>query len=439
MANTQRYYRIRGGTKLEGTVKISGAKNAISKQLVASLLTDEPCIFTNVPRIGEIDMVLKLLSSLGSTFKWLDEQTLEIQTPEIINTEIGPEYGGYNRIPILLLGPLLHRAGTATVPVPGGCRIGSRPVDFHISALQAMGAQIFSSAEYHAETTRKLHGADITLDYPSVGATESIIMAAALADGTTTIINAAIEPEIMDTIAFLQKMDVKIRVCGDRRKIEIKGVEKLHGTRHHTIGDRIEAVSFAIAAIASSGQVLIEGAYAEFLPAFLHAIKKIGGSFRAEENGIVFFKETHTFRPIHIETGVYPGFATDWQQPFAVMLTQAEGISVIHETVYEKRFDYVETLNSMGADIHLMQACLGKPCRFLNKYYSHSCLINGPTKLRGRDIVMPDLRAGFAYIIAALIADGESNIYGVEQIERGYANAVEKLKSIGANIEVMVA
>jgi len=433
---SEKVYSIEGGRPIHGTVSIGGAKNAISKQLIASLLTDQPCTFTNVPRITEIDVLLDMLSDVGTRFEWKDNHTLWVQTPAITTAAVGQKYSGFNRIPILLLAPLLHRAGEVTVPVVGGCRIGARPVNFHIDALAAMGAEIEYGAEKYTARCSRLRGKTIRLPYPSVGATENIIIAGALAQGTTVIHNAAVEPEIIDTILFLQKMGALIQVDVDRRII-IEGVTRLEGATHHTITDRIEAASFAAAAVACDGRVKILNAQQEHMITFLNEIRKVGGGFTVEGDGIVFFRHQPHLSATHIETDVHPGFMTDWQQPFVVLLTQASGVSVIHETVYEDRFGYTRILARMGANIDLAHACLGrKPCRFVDQDHNHSCIVKGPSSLRGQDMVIPDLRAGFANILAALVAEGTSNIRGIRYIERGYAQIAEKLASIGAAIEV---
>ena len=435
MLDGKRYF-IEGGRKLNGVISVAGAKNAISKQLVASLLTEEPCIFTNVPRITEIDVLLEMLAEVGTMWEWRNDQTLVVQTPRITCPVLSQKYSGFNRIPILLLAPLLHRTKTVTVPVVGGCKIGARPVDFHINALQAMGAEIDYAGESYTAKCTGLKGTIIKLPYPSVGATENIIIAATLARGTTVIQNAAVEPEIIDTILFLQKMGALICVDTDRRII-IEGVQKLSGATHHTIIDRIEAASFAAAAVASNGKITIRHAQQEHLITFLNEVYKVGGAFTANNDGITFFRKNGELRATHIETDVHPGFATDWQQPFVVLLTQAHGVSVLHETVYETRFGYTSTLKEMGATIDLATACLGsKPCRFGHLGHLHSCIVKGPTPLKGRPIVIPDLRAGFAYLIAGLIADGVTEISGIKYVERGYAHIPEKLREIGAHIEV---
>lgn len=430
---SERCYKIKGGSKLNGTISVSGAKNAISKQLVASLLTGDSCTFTNVPDIVEIKTVLGMLAEIGAEYSWSDRRLI-IKTSKIANAGISQKFAKYNRIPILFIGPLLHRAGEAEVPIMGGCRIGSRPIDFHIEVLKTLGAEVEVTENSYKVRADRLKGASISLNYPSVGATENAIISSVLAEGTTVISNAAIEPEIIDTILFLQKMGAHIMVDVDRR-IVIEGVKSLRGATHRTLPDRIEVASFAVAAVATDGEIEIENARQEDLVTFLNVLRQVGGGFKVKDSGITFFRE-RALSSVHVETDVHPGFMTDWQQPFVVMLTQASGTSVVHETVYEKRFGYTETLNEMGADIELLNTCLGsKTCRFRDRDYKHSAIVRGPTRLKASRIEIPDLRAGFAHVIAALMAEGTSEIHGIEYLERGYANVPEKLKAIGVSIE----
>jgi UDP-N-acetylglucosamine 1-carboxyvinyltransferase len=430
-------YRVQGGRRLEGDVHVGGAKNAIGKQLIASVLTSEPCTFSNVPRIREIDVVLAMLGGIGMQHEWVDEHTLRVQTPEIRATFVAQEYSGMNRLPILLLAPLHHRAGTATVPMLGGCRIGPRPVDFHVAILSEMGGAVEETKTEYTLTGPQLQGTHVVLPYPSVGATETALLAATLGRGKTVIENAAIEPEIIDTILFLQKMGALITVDVDRRII-IEGVSELHGADHRVITDRIQVASFAAAGIATNGRVTVHGAQQEHMITFLNTIRRAGGAFEAHGDAITFFRGPDGLNGVHIDTDVHPGLMTDWQQPLVVMLTQAKGSSVVHETVYEDRFGYTNALLEMGADVQLSTECLGnKRCRFLHRHHVHSCIVRGPSALHGGRIVMPDLRAGFAYIIAGLVAEGESVISGISYIERGYESVPEKLRAVGADLEVI--
>ena len=430
-------WRITGGSPVSGEVRSAGAKNAVTKELVATLLTDEPCTFTNVPRIGEIDATLPMLAQLGTKYEWVDDHTLTLHTPEITG-QISEEYSGINRIPILFMGPLLNRIGEAEVPLVGGCTIGPRPVDYHVEGLRAMGAEIDISPHRFRATTDRLVGIRHRLPYPSVGATENLILAAVTARGTTVIENAAMEPEVVDLVLFLQKMGANIAVDIDRR-IVIQGVDRLGGATHRVIEDRIEIASYAVAAVATGGEVEVLGARQEHLLTFLNALRLVGGNFEVHDQGIRFWAEG-PLTSHHIETDVHPGFMTDWQQPFVVLLTQADGPSVVHETVYENRFGYTKTLSRMGANISLTSQCLGsRTCRFANRDFSHSAVITGPTPLQPTDLVIPDLRAGFAYVLAALIAEGTSTLHDIGYLKRGYEDIPGKLGALGITVEELDA
>lgn len=425
-------FLVRGGKPLRGEIELAGAKNEATKLLVASLLTDEPCTFERFPRIGDTSITTDLCRAIGSEIR--DEgRALVIATKEIHASHL-PSQSRKNRIPILTLGPLLARTGEAHVPILGGDKIGPRPVDIHVEALRAMGAEIESDENgYHATAPHGLKGANVTFRFPSVGATENTILAAVLAKGRTVIRNAAMEPEIVDLVGMLQKMGAIIEIGVDRT-IYIDGVPKLRGVRHRVIPDRNEAVSFACLAIATGGEVLIKGALQEHLMSFLNAVRRIGAEYEVREDGIVFSR-SNGLRGGELETDTHPGFMTDWQQPFAVLLTAAQGVSVIHETVYEDRFGYARDLNSMGADIKVFSKCLGElPCRFSGQGFEHSAVIHGPTPLRAAKLQVRDLRSGMAHIVAALVAEGESAIEGVEEIDRGYERLDERLAELGADI-----
>ena len=424
---------VKGGRPLFGEVQVAGAKNAASKMFVASLLTAERCIFKSVPAIGELEIVKELLANIGTEID-VAGPTASVATPVIKNNRV-TQLSRKNRIPILALGPLLARTGEAEVPVLGGDKIGARPVDIHLDGLKQLGAEITSDENFfYASAPQGLKGATITLRYPSVGATENLILASVLAKGRTTIHNAAVEPEIMDIILLLQKMGAIIGLGSDRT-IFIEGVEKLHGARHRILPDRNEAVSFACLGLASPGnEVKVKYAVQKDLITFLNAVRKIGGEYRIEDDGIVFYR-TKDLIANELETDTHPGFMTDWQQPFLILLTQANGTSVIHETVYDDRFGYTAELNAMGANITVFSKCLGElVCRFNGQGHPHSAVVSGPTPLRGTTLKVRDLRAGMAHLIAALIADGETIIDGIEEIDRGYADLDERLINLGANI-----
>ena len=425
-------YKITGGKPVNGKIKCFGAKNFATKAIVASLLSEEKTILYNVPPIGDVDITLELIKSIGVDFIYnKSEYTLEI-TPSNINVSKVPfPDTGSNRIPILLLGPLLHRFRKAEVPVLGGCKIGARKVDFHLNAIELLGGTIKETDfGYEASSTNGLKGTHINLNYPSVGATESCLLLSVLAEGSTIINNIAMEPEIMELISLLRSMGAIIFTYPER-KIRIEGVKKLNGAKYSILGDRIEGASWACLACATDGEMIVDGLSINNLGNFIPYYQQVGGGYELlNNNSIRFFRKNHLCS-IMIETDVYPGFSTDWQQPFAILLTQANGVSIIHETVYENRFGYLEALNKLGAKSQLSSHCLGSPCRFQNKNFNHSAIITGPTELIATDsIEVPDLRAGLAYVIAASLAKGTTILTGINNIERGYGNIAERLSNI---------
>lgn len=433
--------KIKGGLPLTGSVKAAGAKNAVTKLLVASLLSDKRCIFHNVPNIAEVEVTVDLCREIGSEISWdRSGGTIEIITKELKTSYIPQRFSGSNRIPILMIGALLGRTDEdIIVPTAGGCKIGKRPVDFHITALETLGAQIEyremkKEGAYFARAHQGLKGGIIHLPFPSVGATENAILAAVRARGTTVIKNAANEPEILDLILFLQKLGVTIGIEMDRT-IRVQQTHQFYDVEHVVITDRIEAASLALAGISTQGRVFVEGAQHHHMITFLNSLREVNAGFEVKKEGIEFFYKGPLKGGVHIETGVHPGFMTDWQQPFVVLLTQAQGASVIHETIYENRFGYTETLKQMGGDIELFTQCLGgKECRYAHLNFFHSVVIKGPTPLVAKEILIPDLRAGFAYVLAALIASETSLISGIHYLDRGYENIVQKLSSLGAEI-----
>ncbi len=425
---------ITGGKPLNGRVKIGGAKNAASKMIIASLLTAEQVILHNVPLQKESEIARELVTTLGATSSLVDHSlTLQVAT---IASSSAMSLSRKNRLAILALAPLLHRTGEAFVPSLGGDKIGPRPVNFHIDLLEKMGATIVADADgYHAKAQSGLTGCIFDLPYPSVGATETALFAGVLAKGRTVIKNAAIEPEVVELIMMLQKMGAIIEL-GAGRHIEIVGVAKLHGCEHTVVADRMEAASFACMALATRGEIFCAGAVHRDMVTFLNAVRLLGGDYEVKEDGILF-RGAQQYHGIQIETDTHPGFMTDWQQPFLVAMTQADGTSVIHETVYEERFGYTETLKEMGADITLFDKCLGEvDCRFKDHNYKHSAIIKGPTPLVAATIELLDIRAGLACIIAALVATGTSTLTGFEHLERGYEDLFGKLVSIGADVSM---
>jgi UDP-N-acetylglucosamine 1-carboxyvinyltransferase len=435
MSTSTPSYLIEGGHPLHGKARISGAKNAVTKMVIATLLTDEVCTLRNVPLIGDLDLTVTLCRDMGSEIR-LDDHILSICTRGINCSTVSTEVGGLNRMAILTVGPLLHRCGEADIPMPGGDRIGARPIDFHINGLKSMGAEVVErKGRYYFHTPRGLRGATITLPFPSVMATENFLITASLAKGVTVIENAAMEPEITDLIKLLQKMGAIIEIKIDRR-IVIEGVERLRGASHTLISDRNEAVSLAIAAYLTRGNIYLQGAQQDTLLTFLNTLTKMRLAFEIDDEGIRFIGDDRPPPAIALETDVHPGFMTDWQQPFTILLTQANGMSVVHETIYEDRFGYTSALTGMGAHIGLYTKCLGEiPCRFREKQHVHSCVVRGPTSLHGTTLNIPDIRAGCSYILAALCAHGTSQAFGIDHIERGYEDLHLKLRGLGARIE----
>jgi UDP-N-acetylglucosamine 1-carboxyvinyltransferase len=428
---------IKGGRPLHGDVTIRGAKNSVPKNLVAALLSSERSVLRNVARIKDVDVVTDMIRCLGGQVEEIDPSTLEVFAPNIalMDSEKWAAFAGQSRIPILFCGPLLARLGRAVIPSLGGCSIGPRPVDYHLTALQKFGAVIESDDENGIMlTAKKLRGCKIALEYPSVGATEQVLLTAVLAEGVTELSNAAVEPEIIDLIMLLQKMGAVISVDTDR-VITVVGVSSLHGFSHTALPDRLEAASWACAAAATNGNIFVKGAQQADMTTFLNKFRQFGGAFEVREDGIAFWRSEARLKAVVLETDVHPGFMTDWQQPFVVALTQADGISIVHETVYEDRFGYVSALNDMGAQIQLHAECLGgKRCRFGHRNYLHSAIIAGPRVLTGADVTIPDLRAGFSYVIAALVAEGASTIRNIGLIRRGYEDFYCKLRALGADV-----
>ncbi|SPN73690.1 UDP-N-acetylglucosamine 1-carboxyvinyltransferase,UDP-N-acetylglucosamine 1-carboxyvinyltransferase,5-enolpyruvylshikimate-3-phosphate synthase,UDP-N-acetylglucosamine 1-carboxyvinyltransferase,EPSP synthase (3-phosphoshikimate 1-carboxyvinyltransferase) [Chlamydia serpentis] len=429
-----------GGGELNGEVRISGAKNSATKLLVASMLSDQKCTLRNVPDIGDVSLTVELCESLGAQVIWDKEsEILEIQTPQIQRTKVSPAFSNVNRIPILLLGALLGRCPEGVhVPVLGGDAIGKRTLNFHFEGLKRLGVDVScDSLGYYARAPQGLQGNYIKLPYPSVGATENLILAAIYAKGRTVIRNAALEAEILDLVLFLQKAGADITTDNDRT-IDIFGVDNLSSVDHTILPDKIEAASFGMAAIASGGRVFVRNARQELMIPFLKMLRSIGGGFLVAESGIEFYQQRPLTGGVVLETDVHPGFLTDWQQPFAVLLSQAQGSSVIHETVHENRLGYLYGLQQMGAKCQLFHQCLSaKECRYVAGNFPHSAVIHGATSLKASHLVIPDLRAGFAYVMAALIAEGGySVIENTHLLDRGYTNWVGKLRSLGARIEI---
>jgi UDP-N-acetylglucosamine 1-carboxyvinyltransferase len=428
---------VRGGVPLQGSLRVRGSKNSVPKTMVAALLTSEQCYIDNVSNIRDIDIVGEMLVALGCDVTRTNDH-VEIKATQIFPTALDTvaEFHSRSRIPVLTCAPLLHRTGTALISQPGGCEIGERPVDLHVQILEAFGARVeVTDDAYVLRADTPLSGTTFTLSYPSVGATEQFLLAAVLARGDSELSNAAIEPEIVDLACVLQKMGALVTVLPDR-VIRVSGVDRLHGYRHRSMPDRLEAASWACAALATNGRIEVVGARQADMMTFLNVFRRAGGEFEMTERGIAFYRGSAPLRPLAIETDVHPGFMTDWQAPLVTALTQAEGVSVLHETVYENRLGYTAALNSLGANVQVFRECLGPtPCRFGSRNAEHSAVIVGPTRLHGSELYVPDLRAGFSYFLAAVAAEGWSRIHGASLINRGYEDFVEKLTGLGVEMK----
>ncbi len=430
-------YVIMGGEPIVGTIQNLGAKNFATKAMVASLLASGRTTLTNAPRIGDVMITGEMLQSAGAKLDW-QENCLTIDTHSLSHSTVNVPDSGTNRISILLLSVLLNRLGEAHVPGVGGCNIGQRPVDFHLKAAEMFGATVHIDEKgYHAYRRKSLKACHYILPYPSVGATETCLFLGVLAKGTSIIKNVAIEPEIVSLVTMLNTMGARIKISPNRELI-IQGVDELESTHCHVLGDRIEAASWAALAAATNGQITVKGIEPTTLINFFSPFNAVGGGIRVEDPTTITFFRKRKLQSTLLETDVYPGFATDWQQPFAIMLTQAEGVSVIHETVYENRFGYLKDLAAFGVKSQTEKQCLGSvACRYQGLDYPHSVMITGSTPLKSDDLTLdiPDLRAGLAYLMVAALAEGQTTLTSIEKIERGYGDLPTRLQNLNLKLQ----
>lgn len=432
---------VEGGAPLHGEVEISGAKNVALKVIAAALLTDEEVVIQRMPKISDVNAMLQTISYLGAEVVWEDDHTVKINAQTITKTEIPVELVAQLRASVVFWGPLLARFGEATIPFPGGDKIGKRPIDRFIDSMACLGATVTCQGSICIGEAKTLHGGLVRFEKSTVTGTENIIMLATLAEGQTRIEGAANEPEIDDLINMLNQMGASITRVEDH-VIEVNGVEALHGVQYTIMGDRIEAATFAIAAAVTGGEVTLKQIDAKHMTAFLAKAQSAGVNYKVVGDQIRFGKlqDKTYFDPVNVETSVYPGFMTDWHPPFAVLLTQADGVSVIHETIHSKRFGYVKELKKMGAEIEPFTiedfdpANYGFDVSTEVPLQHHAIRIFGPTKLRSVGVTMEDLRAGATVVLAGLIAEGESTIAGVHHLDRGYESFVERLAALGAKI-----
>jgi UDP-N-acetylglucosamine 1-carboxyvinyltransferase len=410
---------VRGGKALAGKVKVSGAKNAVLPIIAASILAEKgTCVIHDVPALDDVRTICNLLRSLGISLTY-DREVLTIQASRLTSVEASYELVRKMRASFLVMGPLLARQGKARVALPGGCAIGTRPIDQHLKGFEAMGAKIeIGQGFIEASVEGRLKGAKIYLDIPSVGATENIMMAAALAEGTTVIENAAEEPEIVDLANFLNGMGAKIRGAGTG-SIRIEGVESLKGCTHCVIPDRIEAGTFMVAAAITGGDVFIEGAICDHLKSVTAKLREMGVQVDEQENGIRV-RRSGPIKAVDVKTLPYPGFPTDMQSQMMALLLVSEGTSIVTETVFENRFMHVEEFRRMNANI---------------KIEGRSAIVEGGAKPTGSKVTATDLRAGAALVLAGLVAEGETEVSGLHHIDRGYVNFTEKLRQLGADVE----
>src|SRR5690606_8629850 len=383
--------------------------------------------------VGEVGITAAMLEALGIHVE-ISKTEIRIERGAEIRPRVPDAFTGLNRIPILMLGPLLHLAGEAFVPLVGGDPIGRRPIDFHVDALRAMGAEVEVREDGVLAKAERLNGARLELPYPSVGATETILMSAVLAEGKTVLKNAATEPEVVELALFLQRMGARIELSPDRR-IVIEGVERLRGATTWLAGDRIEAFSDLAAGLVTGGEVRVHGCAQDRLVTAITTLARMGARFDINDEYLCATAPPEGLRAAAVQTDTHPGFMTDWQTPLMVLFTQSHGMSVLHETVFENRLVYVPALQSMGCEIEVFDQCLGGPaCRYHDTNARHSAVVRGVSKLRGADVTLPDIRAGFSAVLAAAVAEGKSTLRGVHHIERGYHRPFEQFQSLGLNI-----
>lgn len=413
--------RVHGGHAIEGDVHVSGAKNSALKLMAATLLAPGTTTLTNVPNISDVHVMGKVLKGLGATIEVADEHTLIIDTSAVDSWEAPYELVAKMRASTAVMGPLLGRFNRAKIAMPGGCNLGARKIDMHILGLEALGVQFDTDHGYiHANAPEGLTGTMVSLEFASVGATENLIMAAVRAQGTTTIDNAAREPEIVDLANMLNEMGAKVSGAGTP-VVTVEGVEELHPVVHQVIGDRIEAGTFIVAGALAAGDrgVAVTGFYPQHLGMVLKKLELMGVSYERVNGGVRVWRAEH-LRPVDIQTLPFPGFPTDMQAQVMVLSALADGNSIITENIFENRFMFASELVRMGANIRIE---------------SHHAIIHGVERLSGAQVVSPDLRGGAALVLAGLVAEGETDVSAIHHINRGYERFVDKLTGLGAQVE----
>jgi UDP-N-acetylglucosamine 1-carboxyvinyltransferase len=417
--------QVEGGTPLNGDVQISGAKNAVLPILCATLLADEPVEISNVPHLHDVVTTAKLLAGLGAELT-IDQGTIGkgresgiVVDARHVSSHVAPyELVKTMRASVLVLGPLLAKYGAAEVSLPGGCAIGSRPVDLHIQGLQALGAEISVDHGFIKARADRLKGGRVVFDLVSVGATENVMMAAALAQGTSVLENAAMEPEIVDLADCLNAMGAQVEGAGSNR-IVVHGVDRLHGARHAVVADRIETGTFLVAGAMTGGRITARRTRPETLDAVLEKLMQAGAHIEVEGDRITLDMQGRRPQAVNITTAPHPAFPTDMQAQFMALNCIAEGVGVINETIFENRFMHVQELQRLGADIRVE---------------GHTAIVRGVPQLSGAPVMATDLRASASLILAGLVADGETVIDRIYHLDRGYENIEEKLSGLGAKI-----
>lgn len=431
---------IQGGNPLHGSVRVGGAKNASYKLMIASLLGKSESRLLNFSHISDVDVVGHIIEYLGGKVNHAGERAIFIDPQSLNQYVIKPDHGEQGRFSTMFIPVLLHRFGRAEVPAPGGDKIGPRPLERHWEGLKALGAEIKQENGMYIASAKKLKGTRYRFNKNTHTGTETLILAAVLAEGRTILENAAEEPEIDEMISYLNTMGAWIR-RRPGRIIEIEGVTELQGAIHKVMADQNEAVSYACAAIATKGDIIVENVTKDHLVAFLDALDKMGAGYEIGEYGIRFYYQA-PLKAIDITTEIHPGFKTDWQPLMATVLTQCEGVSILHETIHPDRFQYVDALTQMGAQIELFNPPVTNPDSFYNfepennkPEYFHAIKVAGPTPLRGGQFKVKDLRHGATLVTAAMVATGQSVIEDIEHIDRGYESLDERLVSMGADIQ----
>jgi UDP-N-acetylglucosamine 1-carboxyvinyltransferase len=437
---TQRILKIRGGNKLVGNVKISGAKNSAGHLLAASILTKENCIIHNVPDIVDTTITINILVDCGVQVKRLDRHSYLINASSINKTIVNNSLAKDSRAPAIFLGAIASRCGEAAIPQPGGDKIGKRPLDRHLNALEKLGYKTSFDGSHYYLKADNLHPAEIAFGKSTHMGTDNVLFASCLIPGVTTIVNAAEEPEVDDMIEYLNSMGAKIKRI-KHRKIKVEGVKELHGTEYTAMPDRNEAVTYAVAALITGGNIFLEGIKTNQIMAFLKNIKLMGAKYKVDANGVLI-ESPAKLKSVNMVTGAHPGFMTDWQPQITTLMTQSVGTSNIIEKVHSNRFGYVNDLIKMGANIKLYNPQIDNP----NTYYDfdliegdssyHACQVIGPAKLNGITTAVLDIRAGAAIVLAGLCAEGETILTGLAPLERGYEDLILKLSALGADIRI---